>query len=155
MAEKISLTDIKILNYMLENDSQNLNKIAKDLGMPTATVYGRIKYLKQKGIIKRMAPELDLEKLGLPVLGLIEIEVENQGYIDELEKKYGKSSNIVWSFKIIGNYDWLLAGYFDNPSELEKLVNSLIKDPFVKNAHGNIVSHITRFMQAPNPLKEV
>jgi DNA-binding Lrp family transcriptional regulator len=154
MAEKISLIDLKILNYMLENDSQNLNKIAKDLEIPAVTVYGRIRYLKQNGIIKRIVPELDLDKLGLPVFGLIEIEVENHGYIDELEKKYGKSSNIVWSFKIIGNYDWLLAGYFENPAEFEQLVNSLIKDPLVKNAHGNVVSHRIRFMQAPHPLKE-
>jgi Lrp/AsnC family transcriptional regulator for asnA, asnC and gidA len=154
MAEKISLIDLKILNYMLENDSQNLNKIAKDLEIPAVTVYGRIRYLKQKGIIKRMAPELDLEKLGLPTLALIEIEVENHRDIDQLEKKYGKTSNIVWSFKVVGNYDYLLAGYFSSPKEMEKLLNDLAADPLVKDVHGNIVSHINRFVQAPYPLKE-
>jgi len=154
MAEKISLLDYKILNYLLENDSQNFSKVAKDLNVPVPTFHKRIRELKSNGVIKRFQPELNLDKLSLPVFAHIEIEVENPMHVHEIAKKFANKSNITKIYKIVGNYDLLLGGYFSNPTQMNELVEEIAKDEKIKSVHGNIISHKYRDQQTPYPLKE-
>ena len=154
MSEKISLLDYKILNYMLEHDSQNLTKVAKDLNVPVPTLHNRIRYLKQSGVIKRIQPELDLDKLNLPVFAHIELEIENPMNVHELAKKFSSKSNITRIYRVVGNYDLLLAGYFSKPEEMNELVEEIAKDERITSVHGNIISYKYRDQTTPYPLKE-
>ncbi|MFH1391530.1 MAG: winged helix-turn-helix transcriptional regulator [Candidatus Diapherotrites archaeon] len=151
---ELNHTDIKLLNYMLEKDSQNITKMAKDLNLPPSSVHARLDALRKKGIIKRMTPELDLNKLGLSLLGLIEVDVEDQSITENLHKKFGKSSNVAISMSIYGNYDYLLGVYVSTREELENIKESLRKEPGVKMVYGTLVGQIYRFSNTPYLLKE-
>ena len=153
MIEKLIPTDLKILNHMLEFDSQNISKIAKELNLPPSTIHKRINALKEKGLIKRMVPELDTDKLGLPTLALIEIDVIEQSIIPKLDKRFGNSANVVISLGIYGNYDYLLGVYVSSDNELDDLRKELEHFPGVKMVYATIVGTKYRFSTIPFPLK--
>ncbi len=154
MSENLSPTELKILNYLLENDIQNYNKMSKQVGIPASTIYDRIRNLKKKGIIKKMVPDLDLEKIGYMVFAALEIEVNTMREVDTLKDKYTNNPAIAGLFKMSGNYDLLALVIVKTPSELEKTINQLLKEPEVKDVHGNLAIHTYKFKQNPGQLTE-
>ena len=153
MDSKISLNDYKILNYLLENDLQNYNKMSKETGIPASTIYTNIKNLRKKGIIKHMTPQLDLEKLGYKVFAALEIEVHNMRDIDSLKDKFIHKPEIIGLFKMSGNYDLLALVLAKNPIDLEKLINEFLENKCVKNLHGNLSINTYKFSSNPGALK--
>jgi Lrp/AsnC family transcriptional regulator for asnA, asnC and gidA len=154
MGERLSLTDFKILNYLLESDVSNYNKMAAQTGIPASTIYDRLKKMRQNGFIERMAPVLNLEKLGYSVFASLEIEVYNMREVDSLKDKISSNPNIVGLFKMSGNYDLLALTVFRQPSDLEKLINELLKQKEVKDVHGNLSIHTYKFLNSPQALRE-
>lgn len=154
MSEKISPTDYKILNYLIENDFENYTKMGKKSGIPASTIYSRLISLRKKGIIKKLGPVIDLEKFGYNILAALEVEVHNMREVDDLKNRYIYNQNIVGLFKMSGNYDLLVLGLFKSPTDLENLINELLKQPEVKDVHGNLSIHTYKFTTNPFPLKE-
>ena len=154
MEEKITHTDTKILNYLLENDAQNYNKMSKAINIPASTIYDRIRQLRKKGIIKKMAPVLDFDKLGYKIFAALEIETNNMRDTDTLKDKYTHNPNITGLFKISGNYDILMLVLVKSTIELEKIINQLLKEPEVKDVQSNLSMHTYKYSQNPEEIKE-
>ena len=150
---KLTLNDYKILNYLLESDLQNYNKMSKDTGIPASTIYTNIKNLKKKGIIKKMSPQMDLEKLGYKIFAALEIEVHNMRDVDEIQSTLKAKPDIIGLFKMSGNYDLLALVLTKNPLALEEIINNLLKMNQVKNVHGNLALHTYKFSSNPSALK--
>ena len=154
MVERLSLTDYKILNYLLEHDIQNYNKMAEKVGIPASTIYDRIKSMRRKGFLLRLAPVLDLEALGYRVFAALEVEVHNMRDVDRLKDSLVGNPNVVGLFKMSGNYDLLVLALFKSPTELEELISGLLKRDEVKDVHGNLSIHSYKFSSNPSALKE-
>ncbi len=154
MDQSLSNNDVKILNYLLENDLRNYNRMSRETGIPASTIYDRVRAMRKKGIVRRLIPELDLEKLGYRVFAALEIEVNSMRDVDSLKDKYVNNAGIAGLFKMSGNYDLLALALVRSPGELEELINSLLKEPEVKDVHGNLGIHTYKFSQNPGAVRQ-
>ena len=150
---KLTLNDYKILNSLLDHDLQNYNKMSKDTGIPASTIYTNIKNLKKKEIIRKMAPQLNLEKLGYKIFAALEIEIGNMRDADKIKDNLIHRPEIIGLFKMSGNYDMLALVLAKNPTDLELIISELLKQPEVKNVHGNLSIHTYKFSQNPGAIR--
>jgi len=150
---KITLTDYKIINYLLEKDLQNYNKMSKETGIPASTIYDRIKQMKKNNVISKMTPQLNLEALGHKIFAALEIETKDMKSVDTLQKKLSLKPEIIGLFKMSGNYDILALTLVKNPGDLEAIINELLEEKEVKDVHGNLSIHTYKFKQNPDSIK--
>ena len=150
---KMTLTDFKIINYLLDNDLQNYKKMSKETRIPASTIYDRIKHLKQTGVITKMTPQLNLQTLGYNIFASLEIITHDMKGVDTLQQKLIHKPEIIGLFKMSGNYDLLALALVKNPSDLEEIINKTLLEKEVKDIHGNLAIHTYKFKQNPDAIK--
>lgn len=96
--EKYDTLTGKILTEIFTKDYVRINEnaIAKKVGVNRLTVKRRIEKLKNSGLIRRIAPEINWQKVGLPfsVITLIDFEANQRDKIMKTSTTYGR---IRWS----------------------------------------------------------
>ncbi len=153
--KKLDYIDCKILNHVAEyGNAENLKKVARELNMTTATVHKRVKNMFKEGVIRKTQYDLNPEKLDLPLLALIAVKLEEEKTVDELNKKFGNSSNIIISLETYGAFDYLLGVYAKSPEELYAIKDKLKEMPGVNMLYSAFVGKKFRFSTTPFPLKE-
>jgi len=153
MHERLSERDCTILNYLLDQGLENYSKMSRATGLPASTIYDRIKSLRARGVIKKMCPVLDHEKLGFRIFAALEIEVAGMREIEPLKRKYEHIASVIGLFKMSGNYDLLALVLVQSPEELEELIKKILEEPEVKDVHGNLGMKSYKFSQSPFPIK--
>ena len=63
MPLELDSTDIAILQALMENGRRSFREIAQSIEVSAPTVESRVKRLFRTGIIKKIAPILDIEKI--------------------------------------------------------------------------------------------
>ena len=78
MPLELDHTDIAILRALMEDGRRSFREIAQSIEVSAPTVESRVKRLFQTGIIRKIAPILDLEKIEGRVSALILLKVDLQ-----------------------------------------------------------------------------
>jgi len=123
--------DLKILNVLKQNSKLSVREISKRTKIPATTVHTRLKKLKKGGIIKKYTVELDMEKLGRPILAYVNTSVD----YDYLKKKnltpnkmadrIIKHPLIEFSSAVTGRVDIVFRVRVKDIQELDALINFL------------------------------
>jgi Lrp/AsnC family leucine-responsive transcriptional regulator len=101
--------NIKILKALSNNARASYSEIAKQVYLSAPAVTERIKRLEEEGIITGYKAQIDLAKIGFPIVALIECEVyrtkerEFRDYLltfDELIKIYNITGNTTFIVKV-------------------------------------------------------
>jgi len=125
--------DILILEELQSNARQSARKISQKTGLPTSTVFKRIKKLEERGIIKGYTTLVDPEKVGLHEIALVLIQTDvrkdkNKYDLGALTKAISNSPFVLESFALTGEYDMMLKICGKSVREIGKYVMSLITD---------------------------
>ncbi len=76
MPLKLDETDTSILKVLMKDGRLSFRQIAVQVGVTTPTVESRVKKMTESGIIKRIAPILDIDKVEKGVAALLMLKVE-------------------------------------------------------------------------------
>jgi Lrp/AsnC family leucine-responsive transcriptional regulator len=77
MNRTLDPTDIKILNLLQQDATLELSQIASRVHKSTTPVFRRIRQLQQDGFIKRYVAILDREKIGKPLLAIVQVTLSD------------------------------------------------------------------------------
>ena len=86
MPLKLDETDTSILKALMKDGRLSFRQIATQVGVTTPTVESRVKKMTESGVIKKIAPILDIDKVEKGVAVLLMLKVELGKVSSTLEK---------------------------------------------------------------------
>ena len=137
--------DITILNILKKDSSLSIRKIAELAKIPPTTVHSRIQKLKRSGVIKRYTIDIDLEKLGRPLIAYICI---NYSYTREQRSKSQKEIMVPFinhpaveqASIVTGEFDVILRARFSDIKEMNEFIARYLRGlDVVRNTQTMVV----------------
>ncbi|MAE42286.1 AsnC family transcriptional regulator [Candidatus Woesearchaeota archaeon] len=135
---KLSNTDKKILNILIENSRLSLRQIAKKAKVSVATVMHHLKKLEQEQIITKYTLMMDYEKLGYDVEAAIEMRISKAKSITVL-KKIAFHPNIFGVYDITGDFDALVLARFPTRKKLDEFLKKIQSFDFVERIKTMVI----------------
>ena len=116
--------DSSIIDELMKDSRKTTKAIAKELGIPRATVHDRIVKLEQKKVIRRYTAVPDYQQLGLGVTAFILVQFEPEKGISQRDtaEEIAALSGIFEVHMISGEYDMLLKVRGASMEEIGNLV---------------------------------
>ncbi len=126
-----------ILRELLSDSRKSIRRISRKIGIPSSTIYDRIKKLEKNRIILKYTAVLDEKKLGYTVKALILINVDGKK-IREVEEEIARNPNVQVVLDITGEFDIAVIAVFRSIEELDRFVKSLLKMPAIRQTRTSI-----------------
>ncbi len=145
--------DSLILAELSKNARASLKEISRKLGVPTSTVFTRIRKLEDKGIIKRYTVIVDPQKLGYTITAVIHFSVEGP-YLEQIEKNLSQHPNIIGLYDTTGDFDIIAIVRFRSMDELDRFIKNTLRNPHIKKTITNMVLRTVKEQQPSVPLEE-
>ena len=117
-------TDKAILRILLIDARTPYSRIARMLGLSEATVYLRVKKLKEKGVLRGFYADIDAFKIGFNVLAFVLIKADPKCYKEVLER-LREIKNIVELYEVTGEYMGLAKIRTRTQEELVKTIDEI------------------------------
>ena len=144
--------DMLLLSYLIQDAKASLKKISRALGLPSSTVFSRIKKLEGKGIIKKYTVVIDHLKLGFNITAVIHFSVEGP-YLEEVEKTLSSHPNIIGLYDVTGDFDIIAIARFKTIDELDFFIKNTLRNPHIKKSITNMALRVVKETQPPLPLE--
>jgi DNA-binding Lrp family transcriptional regulator len=122
---QIDELDVKILNRLLEDARASLRSIAKDCGLTSSAVLGRIRRLKQEGVIAGTRLMVAGEAFGHPFYATVLVEASDSQE-PQIKQRIRSMQNVIICAESIGRYNLCTLIRGQDINELNK-VTSLIR----------------------------
>ena len=87
--------DWNILQTLQENAKQTYTEIGRSFGVAHSTVYDRIRRMEEKGVIKKYATVVDLEKVGVKYITAIMTVFTDPKESENVAKKLSESKEVL------------------------------------------------------------
>ncbi|MEZ2391311.1 Lrp/AsnC family transcriptional regulator [bacterium RCC_150] len=140
-------TDKLILRELVADARIPNNVLAVKAGIAPSTCLGRVRALRDAGIIRGFHASVDLEALGFLVFALISVRVNAQARNKMLAigERLRKLPNVQSVFLLAGDQDFLIHVACGTPKELRDFIAfHLASDPAIANTQTNLVfDHLT------------
>lgn len=140
-------TDRLILQELMADARVPNNILAAKAGIAPSTCLGRVRALRDAGIIRGFHASVDLEALGLLVYALISVRVNSQARNKMLAigQRLRSLPNVQSVFLLAGDQDFLMHVACGTPTELRDFIAvHLASDPAIANTQTNLVfDHLT------------
>lgn len=122
--------DSSILEELMMDSRKTTKAIARELGIPRATVHDRIVKMEQKHIIKKYTTVPDYSQLGLGVIAFILVQFESEKGLSQRDTAddIASISGIFEVHMISGEYDMLLKVRGSSMEEIGKLVIDRLRE---------------------------
>jgi Lrp/AsnC family transcriptional regulator, regulator for asnA, asnC and gidA len=140
---KIDELDLSILRELKKDARKSHRDIAEKLGVAEGTIYNRVNKLQEMGIIKRFMVDLDFSKLGYDLTALIGLIVEG-GFLQEVEEKIAKKSNVSALYDVTGDYDAIIVAKFKERDDLDKFIKTVMAIPHVERTYTMLVLNVMK-----------
>jgi DNA-binding Lrp family transcriptional regulator len=128
--ENVSLTDFewKLLDKLRENSNRPIVELAKELRSTPKIVMRRIKNLKERGIIERFYPIIDVNKIGLKEYTFISrIDLSHSKELNNFIEYAKSDPRFVIIIKAVGYVNLYYAFYVRNNEELSEINHKIEK----------------------------
>jgi DNA-binding Lrp family transcriptional regulator len=117
-------TDRVILNMLQDDARVSLREIAEKQGVSEATIFVRIKKLKEKGIIKRFTAVVSPELLGKSLLAFILMNVEPRKLNSVLDS-LNQIEDVYEVYDVTGTYYTIAKIRTENRAHLAKIIDTI------------------------------
>ncbi|GAB3327927.1 Lrp/AsnC family transcriptional regulator [Haloplanus salinarum] len=115
--------DVKILFAVAELGTGSPDKISAAIDIPKSTVHYRLEKLQDRGIITNDLFDIDLEKIGLNLTIITEVQAEyKEGYHDEVGRKLTEIEGANQVYFMMGKTDFTVISHLANREMVEKLI---------------------------------
>lgn len=118
-------TSWQILAILQENARIPFKELGKQVKLSAPAVAERVRKLEDAGVITRYRAELNLEKLGLPIMAFITFR-SFPDKCEELKQLLNESPEVQSSYRITGSDHYLAKVSVTSVGHLEQLVDRFI-----------------------------
>ena len=135
-------TDRALLRLLQQDADQSAAALAKNLDMSQPAIWRRIKRLKEEGVIKGVALNLNREKLGLGVTVFLGIKLATKGRVslEDFERAVKAIPEVQQIEHVLGLYDYRLRVVARDISDFERVLRRRIMIlPGVGDLEANVV----------------
>ena len=135
-------TDRALLRLLQQDADQSAAALAKNLDMSQPAIWRRIKRLKEEGVIKGMALNLNREKLGLGVTVFLGIKLATKGRVslEDFERAVKAIPEVQQIEHVLGLYDYRLRVVARDISDFERVLRRRIMTlPGVGDLEANVL----------------
>ncbi|MDT7860621.1 MAG: Lrp/AsnC family transcriptional regulator [Saccharolobus sp.] len=116
--------DKKILNILQQDSRIPFSRLAKMLNLSEATIYVRIKRLKENGVIKGFYTDIDFDKIGLSVVAFILIKADPKKY-DSILKQLVEMKEVYEIYDVTGEYYAMVKVRVPTREDLAKVLDKI------------------------------
>lgn len=135
----MDLTDVKIINALIDNSRINASEISDLVGLSVSAVIERIKKLETSGIVKKYTVILDNKTLGKDVTALIMVSLEHPKYNEGFIKAMIENESVSECHYLAGDFDYQLKIATSNTLRLERLLNEVKSIPGVSKTKTMVI----------------
>lgn len=121
LSENLDEIDRKIIDHLREDARTTFVDIGKALSISDATVYNRVKNLKEMGVIKRFTIEVDEAAVDRGTSGFIRVSVK-PGTVKEVSKQLVEIKRISEVHEVHGSEDLIVKTGAKNLRELRSVI---------------------------------
>jgi DNA-binding Lrp family transcriptional regulator len=100
--------DRQILVTLADDARKPLSRVAEELGVAQTTLHQRVRRLEEHGIIKGARLVVDWEQVGLPVVAVVSVGVDEPGLLADAAAKFAAIPYVQNCFSITGEFDLML-----------------------------------------------
>ncbi len=124
MRSQLDRKDLEIVEYLKDHGRDKISDISRVTGIPRATIFERLVRLKEEGFIRKFTVDLDMEKMGFPVMAYIMITFSSSSGENQrsLARKISKLENVLSVSIISGQWDIMVLTANRSMKELSSLV---------------------------------
>jgi DNA-binding Lrp family transcriptional regulator len=147
--------DVKILAALQADGRMTIQELAGKVGLTPRPCLERVRRLEEAGIVAGYRAVIELDRLSRPVTVFAAIALERHGRRDGFEKRLADIEEIVESWEVSGEFDYMARFVCADLARYEALTAELLNDRDLGVAR--IVSHIAlrpvrRFAGYPSSL---
>ena len=138
----LDATDRALLRLLQQDADQSAAALAKNLDMSQPAIWRRIKRLKEEGVIKGVALNLNREKLGLGVTVFLGIKLATKGRVslEDFERAVKAIPEVQQIEHVLGLYDYRLRVVARDISDFERVLRRRIMTlPGVGDLEANVL----------------
>ena len=138
----LDATDRALLRLLQQGADQSAAALAKNLQMSQPAIWRRIKRLKEEGVIKGVALNLNREKLGLGVTVFLGIKLATKGRVslEDFERAVKAIPEVQQIEHVLGLYDYRLRVVARDISDFERVLRRRIMTlPGVGDLEANVL----------------
>ena len=131
-----------LLRLLQQDADQSAAALAKNLDMSQPAIWRRIKRLKEEGVIKGVALNLNREKLGLGVTVFLGIKLATKGRVslEDFERAVKAIPEVQQIEHVLGLYDYRLRVVARDISDFERVLRRRIMTlPGVGDLEANVL----------------
>ena len=135
-------TDRALLRLLQQDADQSAAALAKNLDMSQPAIWRRIKRLKEEGVIKGVALNLNREKLGLGVTVFLGIKLATKGRVslEDFERAVKAIPEVQQIEHVLGLYDYRLRVVARDIPDFERVLRRRIMTlPGVGDLEANVL----------------
>ena len=135
-------TDRALLRLLQQDADQSATALAKNLSMSQPAIWRRMKRLKEEGVIKGVALNLNREKLGLGVTVFLGIKLATKGRVslEDFERAVKAIPEVQQIEHVLGLYDYRLRVVARDISDFERVLRRRIMTlPGVGDLEANVL----------------
>jgi len=138
----LDATDRALLRLLQQDADQSAAALAKNLDMSQPAIWRRIKRLREEGVIKGVALNLNREKLGLGVTVFLGIKLATKGRVslEDFERAVKAIPEVQQIEHGLGLYDYRLRVVARDISDFERVLRRRIMTlPGVGDLEANVL----------------
>ncbi|MEP5764970.1 MAG: Lrp/AsnC family transcriptional regulator [Halieaceae bacterium] len=153
MPEKLSNTDIKILQLLQGDSSISTGAIAEHLNLSQSPCWRRINRIEQEGYIRKRVALLDRRALGMEVVVFATVSLTANGRqnLEAFENEIVRYPEVMECYTMAGIWDYMLKVVTRDISHYEDFVrNTLTTSPSIRELHSHMaVTEIKNSTELP------
>lgn len=125
--------DYKLLNLLQQNSRITIRELSEKLFLSTTPIHERIKKLEKSGYIKQYITLIDPKKIDKKLIVYVSVILHQhtKQAVEEFEKAINQLDEVMESYYISGNSDFLLKVYCEDMDDYHRFVTerfSVIKN---------------------------
>lgn len=119
--------DLQILSSLMQDAQEPYTEIAKRLEISSGTVHGRMRKLREKGVVTGSHLEIDATKLGYDICAFVGVFLEKGSFYNEIADKLYDIEEITEIHYTTGRYSMFIKIVCRNTKELRSVLNDKIQ----------------------------
>ncbi len=136
-AYQLDALDIAILQLLREEPRIGMLEASRRLGVARGTVTARMERMRGNGVVTGFGPDLDLRRIGYPVMAFSILELA-QGRISEVTEVLSAIPEVLEAHTIAGRGDLLIRIVAQTNDHLMEVISQILHSPHIARAETMI-----------------
>ena len=138
--------DKKLLVELLKDGRLSLSKLGRKCRMSRQGVFGRLKSLRRRGIIRRFTVELDPGKLGLNLRAYVLISAQpSRESREKTIERLKLFPEIAQIHQLFGRFDFIAEVLVENINQLSRIIGKIHELEMIDRTETLIVHQVIKY----------